>query len=149
MAFLLDTDHVVILQRQSAALYPQLSRRIDQRSPDEFYISIVTFHEQVAGWQAFLNRRRDAQSVARAYEEFSHLLSAFADAQLAEFSLEAAQKFEELRKQRVRIGTMDLRIAATALVRDYTVLTRNLVDFEQVPGLKVEDWTITTPEKPR
>jgi tRNA(fMet)-specific endonuclease VapC len=149
MAYLLDTDHVVILQLESADLYQRLSSRLGQYSPDDFYISIVTFHEQMAGWQAFLNRRRDAQSVVRAYREFSRLLSVFADVQLAEFSPEAAAEFDSLRKQRVRIGTMDLRIAATALVRDYTVLTRNLVDFEQVPGLKVEDWTVTTPEKPR
>lgn len=149
MAFLLDTDHVVILQRQTTNLYQQLSRRLIQHSPDDFFISIVTFHEQVAGWQALLNRRRDAHSVVRAYDEFSRLLEGFADAQLSDFSQEAALKFEELRGQRVRIGTMDLRIAATALVRDYTVLTRNLVDFEQVPGLRVEDWTVTTPEKPR
>lgn len=120
-----------------------------QFSPDDFFISIVSFHEQFAGWQALLNRRRDSASIARVYGEFSLLLARFADAHLAEFSQEAAVKFEELRQQRVRIGTMDLRIAATALVRDYTVLTRNLVDFEQVPGLKVEDWTVTTPEKPR
>ena len=149
MAYLLDTDHVVIIQRESPDLFPQLSRRLEQHSPDDFLISIVTFHEQAAGWQALLNRRRDAASVVRAYGEFSRLLAAFADVQLAEYSAAAAQKFDELRQQRVRIGTMDLRIAATALVRDYTVLTRNLVDFEQVPGLKVEDWTVTTPEKPR
>lgn len=149
MAYLLDTDHVVIMQRESPDLFPQLSRRLEQHSPDDFLISIVTFHEQAAGWQALLNRRRDAASVVRAYGEFSRLLAAFADVQLAEYSAAAAQKFDELRQQRVRIGTMDLRIAATALVRDYTVLTRNLVDFEQVPGLKVEDWTVTTPEKPR
>ena len=36
---------------------------------------------------------------------------------------------------------MDLRIAATALSHTLTVLTRNLVDFEKVPNLVVEDWT--------
>ena len=50
-------------------------------------------------------------------------------------------EFETLRQQRVRIGTMDLRIASIALARGYTVLTRNLVDFEKVPGLAAEDWT--------
>jgi tRNA(fMet)-specific endonuclease VapC len=35
---------------------------------------------------------------------------------------------------------MDLKIAAIALTRDATVLTRNLKDFSRVPGLRVEDW---------
>ena len=28
------------------------------------------------------------------------------------------------------------------LSRTATVLTRNLVDFERMPGLQVEDWTL-------
>jgi predicted nucleic acid-binding protein len=35
---------------------------------------------------------------------------------------------------------MDLKIASIALVRDATLLSANLRDFEQVPGLHVEDW---------
>ena len=39
------------------------------------------------------------------------------------------------------MGKMDLRIASIALSKGLTVMTRNLVDFEQIPGLNVEDWT--------
>jgi len=35
---------------------------------------------------------------------------------------------------------MDLRIAGITLAHDATLLTRNSVDFEQVPGLRVENW---------
>jgi tRNA(fMet)-specific endonuclease VapC len=49
--------------------------------------------------------------------------------------------FDNMRKQRVRIGTMDLRIAAIALAQNLVVLTRNSKDFNQVPGLQIEDWT--------
>jgi len=48
--------------------------------------------------------------------------------------------FERLRQQRVRIGTMDLKIAAIALEHNALGLSGNLRDFQQVPGLDVEDW---------
>ena len=49
--------------------------------------------------------------------------------------------FEDLRRQGIRIGTMNLRIAAIALRHRLTVLTQNMVDFEKVPNLSVADWT--------
>lgn len=62
--------------------------------------------------------------------------------QVLPFDAAAAAEFASLRARKVRIGTMDLRIAAIAVTRNLTVLTRNSRDFTQVPGLKVEDWTV-------
>jgi tRNA(fMet)-specific endonuclease VapC len=45
-----------------------------------------------------------------------------------------------LRQQRIRIGTMDLKIASIALVSDALLVTSNLRDFRLVPGLRCEDW---------
>ena len=45
-----------------------------------------------------------------------------------------------LRAQGIRIGTLDLRIVATALVHDLTLVTRNTKDFARVPGARLEDW---------
>ena len=53
---------------------------------------------------------------------------------------DTADIFQELRKQRIRIGTMDLKIASIVLAYNATLLSRNLRDFQQVPGLRVEDW---------
>lgn len=49
-------------------------------------------------------------------------------------------RFRELGALRTRVGSMDLRIACIALAHDATLLTRNLADFEKVPGLRVENW---------
>ena len=35
---------------------------------------------------------------------------------------------------------MDLKIAAVCVAHDALLRTRNLVDFEKVPGLRVENW---------
>jgi tRNA(fMet)-specific endonuclease VapC len=72
---------------------------------------------------------------------FQDVLENFANSQLLPYDYEAAKIFESLRKQKIRIGTQDLRIAATAISNNMTLLSRNMVDFQKVPGLKVEDWT--------
>jgi len=46
-----------------------------------------------------------------------------------------------LQQQRIRIGTMDLKIAGITLAHGATLLSRNVTDFQKVPGLLVEDWT--------
>ena len=55
-----------------------------------------------------------------------------------------AQKFGEVRAQQLDHGLytpeMDLLIAATALAHDLTLVTHNVQDFANVPGLTVQDW---------
>ncbi len=58
-----------------------------------------------------------------------------------DFDEPALEEFQRLRRAKIRIGTMDLKIAATVLSRDATLLSRNLADFRQVQNLKVEDLT--------
>ncbi|MGH7199228.1 MAG: type II toxin-antitoxin system VapC family toxin [Planctomycetaceae bacterium] len=139
--YLLDTDHLGILQRQTMPDFNRLSRRMSHRAPTDFYASIVSFHEQCLGWNAYLNRARAAPAVVFGYVMFHDVLRNFAQMQVLGYDDAAANRFAALRSQRIRIGTMDLRIASIALEQNLTVLSRNLQDFGQVPGLNVEDWT--------
>jgi tRNA(fMet)-specific endonuclease VapC len=68
-------------------------------------------------------------------------LASYSDRQVLPFDEAAADIFDDLRSQRIRIGTMDLRIASIALATGMTLLSRNLVDFQRVPNLNAEDWT--------
>lgn len=104
-------------------------------------MTIISFHEQILGWNAYIARAKDQQGIIRGYSRLEGILGDFSQAQVLPFDDVAADVFETLRQQRIRIGTMDLRIAAFARSRNMTVLTRNLVDFQRVPDLKVEDWT--------
>jgi tRNA(fMet)-specific endonuclease VapC len=53
---------------------------------------------------------------------------------------EAADCFTRLRKQGIRIGSMDLKTACITIEHDATLLTRNTGDFAKVPGLRFENW---------
>ena len=139
--FLLDTDHLGIVQRRSAPEHANLARRMRQHSLEDFFVSIVSFHEQVIGWNAYIRRARGVEGPVRGYGMFQQILADFARMNVLPFDSQAAETFAELRRSGVRVGTMDLRIGSIALVRGLTVLTRNTVDFERVPGLRVEDWT--------
>ncbi|MGB7551361.1 MAG: PIN domain-containing protein [Chromatiaceae bacterium] len=47
-----------------------------------------------------------------------------------------------LERQGLRIGGMDLLIAAHALAEDTVVVTNNAREFHRVPGLAVEEWAL-------
>jgi len=76
-----------------------------------------------------------------AYRSFWETVLFFSAAQVLLYDEACERKFNELRAQKIRIGTRDLRIAATALVHDLTLVTRNHKDFSRVPGLRIEDWS--------
>lgn len=133
MFLLVDTDHLGILQRQTEPQFSRLQAGMARHPQTAFHVSIVSFHEQVLGWNAYINQAR-VRNVPTGP-------CGFAAAQVLSLDAATAAVFESLRAQRVRVPTMDLRIASAALRHNYTVLTANVRDFVKVPGLKVEDWT--------
>jgi len=142
MRFLLDTDHISILQKQSGPEYRALMPRIAQVPPAELAFCIVSFHEQVLGCNTYIAQAKTTADVVRGYLMFDRVLSAFAVALVLLFDAKASAVFDGLVGKRVRIATMDLRIASIALSQGLTLLTRNSRDFSRVPQLLIEDWTI-------
>jgi tRNA(fMet)-specific endonuclease VapC len=139
--FLLDTDVISVLQLKSGDAFSCLMTRIAAFPRDEFGISIVSFHEQVIGAHSFIQAARTGANLERGYRMLFDILTRFSKSQVILFDADIDTVFGRLRKQRVRIGTMDLRIASIALVEGATVLTANATDFEKVPGLTIDDWT--------
>jgi tRNA(fMet)-specific endonuclease VapC len=112
-----------------------------QHTPADFALSVVSLHEQVIGAHSFINRAQTNTGIIRGYTLLLEILEGFAKAPVLPFDGEAIAVFDELRGQRVRVSTMDLRIAAIAVSRNLVLLTRNVGDFSKVPGLIMEDWT--------
>ena len=96
----------------------------------------------VRGRLAVLRRRSDGEGRVRAYAKFMETVSFFATIPVLPFDSSCERIYRELREQGIRLGTRDLRIAATALANGVTLITRNRRDFALVPGLKLEDWTV-------
>lgn len=140
--FILDTDHIGIIQGQSEPYYSRMTARIAGHAATDFYVTIVSFHEQFLGWNAYINKARKLEGVIKGYDQLLKIITDFEAAQLLPFDHAAAKEFSQLRQQGIRVGTMDLRIAAIGLARTMTVLTRNISDFRLIPSLAVEDWTL-------
>ncbi len=88
-------------------------------------------------------RAKDSNALVLGYTELEVVLNDFSRAQVLPFSAAAAEIYDELRSRKVRVGAMDLRIASIAIANRMTLLTRNTVDFERVPNLSFDDWTVS------
>lgn len=140
--YILDTDHISILESVSTSPEAQRLRfRMARLKAHERITTIITFEEQIRGWMSYLAKSRTIAEQVKAYRKLKGVLDRYLKLTVLEFDEAAATEFERLKQARVRIGTMDLKIAAIALSRGATVLTRNRGDFEQVPNLQMDDWT--------
>jgi len=139
--YILDTDHLSIMDRDTVEGF-NLGRRLFSVPPEEVTVTVVTYEEQMRGWLAYIARAHTTEQQVEAYRRLRVHIERFRNIPLVDFDEEAAAAFERLRQARLRIGAMDLKIAAIALANNATLISRNLTDFERVPGLRVEDWTL-------
>lgn len=142
MKYLLDTDHLSILQRQAGRDYINLSTRMADYPLSDFAVSTVTFHEQMLGCHAYINRARNQDDIVKGYAMMARLVSDFKILPLVSFDAGAATTFDQLQSQRIQLAKMDARIASIAQFRGLILLTRNHRDFGKVRGLLIEDWTV-------
>ena len=141
MKYLLDTDHLSILQRKAGKDYQNLSRRMADYLLSDFTVSTITFHEQILGCHSFINRARNLTDVVKGYEIMTRLINDFKVLPLLPFDTNAAIIFNQIQSQRIQLAKMDTRIAAIALSHKLILLTRNYQHFSKIPGLLIEDWT--------
>lgn len=137
---LLDTDHLTLLKYPDSPRYAALTARMEASPDQEIGTTIISVEEQWRGWLAVISREREVTRQVRAYQELLGLLDFLGRWTVLPFEDAAAARFGRLRGDGVRIGSMDLKIAAIALVHDALLLSANLRDFQRVRGLRVENW---------
>jgi tRNA(fMet)-specific endonuclease VapC len=139
---LLDTDHVTLLRMPRSARRDYLVARLETVG-EEVGVAVVTVEEQMRGWMAAIAKERRPIRQVEPYRELAALFDFFADYDIAPFDEAAVAIFETF--GRIRIGTRDRKIAATALANNALLLTANRRDFEQIPGLRFENWMDAPP----
>lgn len=138
MLCILDTDHISLLQRG----HPQVAQRLFEIPLAQRAVTIITVAEQVKGRLAVVSAARDENEATRAFGNLQDTLEFYQAIQVLPYLPEAQTYFQQLRQQKIRIGTQDLRIAAIALANQATLVTRNGRDFSQIPGLLTADWSV-------
>jgi len=137
--FVLDTDLLTLYCRGHAAVV----RTEDARPATDLAITVMTVDEQqLAGWYTLTRRARLPEEIARAYANLGEAVVRLAGWRILPFTEPAIARVAQLRARRLNVGLMDLRIAAIALESGAVVVTRNRRDFDRIPELSVEDWTI-------
>lgn len=137
--YVMDTDILgFAFQRHS-----KVQQRIRSLPEDDLIVTtIITFGEDLSGWLPACRRALDGAARARAYARLQRGLDFYRRWICLPFDAAAAVIFDELRGQKLRIGTNDLAIAAVTLSTGGILLTRNAVDFARIPNLLFEDWTL-------
>ena len=138
----LDSDHVSLIAR-GGELSARIIARIAVMPPDSVAVALVSYEEQMRGWMAEIARMSSVDRQMAAYSRLNRMRDYYCTTPVLPFDEKALAQFQSLWLLRLRVGTMDLKIAATALANNATIVTRNVSDFGKVPGLKIEDWSAT------
>ena len=139
---ILDTDIISLLDRKTGEAFENFVRRFAAVPDDErVCATIISFEEHMRGWLAQIAAAWKPEAQVLAYARLQRLLWEYQSRDTLPYDDAAAVTFARLHRNRIRIGTMDLRIGAIALTYDALLISRNLRDFKRVPNLRVEDWT--------
>ncbi len=117
----LDTDHVSALSFPSHASLDLLERI--RASGQEAATTIITVEEQLRGWLAEIHRIGDPHRQVPAYERMQRRIDFFAAWTVLSWNKDGADS-----------------IACIVLTHDAILLTRNSIDFANVPRLRFENW---------
>ena len=135
--YVFDTDHLSLYSRNNPALIDQL--RI-QSVP--LITIVINVEEQLRGRLAQIAAAKDDNILANAYSLLSETVTLLSEFEALPFTRESQIIYRDLKAQRIRVGTQDLRIASITLAHQGILLTRNFHNFDRVPNLIFENWTI-------
>ena len=141
---ILDTQYVSQLQRERSRDAAKIEAWLTTIASDVFWITVITPYEQLRSALGLINSAKSADDSTGPFLLFGKLLDHYSDRwgkHILPFDKHAAFVYAGFDARLIRrIGPRDGKIAAIALSHRATLLSANLADLRQVPGLIVEDW---------
>lgn len=134
MRYMLDTNICIYLIKNHP---PQVLRRLEALMQGSVVMSVVTYAELRAGLEIqSTHREQDERVLALLISRIPVL--PFTEADAKSFGVLRAAVRDRSR------DTMDRLIAAHAVSAAVILVTNNEADFKDYPGLKIENWTLTS-----
>lgn len=128
MAYLIDTDIIIFALRGDKTVLAKFEEN------KTISISMITYAELVFGAKRSQNEQKNMIRVNHIREIYP----------IEELNVGVMEVFADIKAKMyakaIRIEDMDLFIAATAMYNDLTLVTNNTKHFENIPGLKFENW---------
>jgi tRNA(fMet)-specific endonuclease VapC len=136
--YILDSDHLSLHQRG----HEPLRFHLLSVPPDQVFISIISVEELIRGRLAQVHRAKGSEDRVRAYYWLSQTLDFLCGFNILRYDSRSEAHFQHLLSKKIRIGIQDLKIASIALGNNAILITRNRGDFDRIPTLRIEDWSI-------
>ena len=135
--YVLDTDTLTLFEEG----HPNVLQRVAAHSAADLAITVLSVEEQLSGWYSRLRQAKDPARLALAYGRLARTVRFLSKLQILDFDQPAILEYMQLQKKKLKVRKMDLRIAAVVLHHKAVLVSRNLKDFQRVPGLSIENWT--------
>ena len=140
--YALDNDTLTLALQGNA----KIARRILATPTDALWLPAIVVEERLRGRLSFLSglnaaRASDRSKIPLAYDLLLETVRELQRFQHLPYTAEMENLYQSWPPSVKRLGTQDCRIAATAVVHGFTVVTRNLSHFQSIPGVRAEDWS--------
>jgi len=140
--YALDSDTLALFLRGNQ----NLVRRVLATPKADLWLPAPVVEERLRGRLATLSslnpsRPADSRKLPAAYALLLETMQELNGFQHLAYTREAEALFQSWPAAVKRIGTRDCRIAATAVVHGFTVITCNLAHFQAIPNASLEDWS--------
>jgi predicted nucleic acid-binding protein len=143
--YILDTCILNILLHDNPAAQKNLKAKLEKVDDQDIWVSVVTIHELlVEGIAPAIKERINSPKAVLAFNALIKFLDDISEYQILPYTDKDDAYFRSIPAKIKRKGSLDCKIASSAVSNNFIVVTINTDDFKGT-GAKCEDWTSNAP----